>query len=220
MLNQTTHLDQKVKLSTSSYVLTKFARCVTNLTAPPFLAIPSFVILGLQEQQRQGTNHSRLGLSLIIALAFGAILPVVIVVILHLLKKVSDVHIADRRQRTLPFLLSISCFATGTLLLWLCNGSGWLTAILACYTVNTLVVMIINFWWKISVHATGVGGPIAAFALIIGMSVLAPLIGLVCLIAWARVYLRAHTLGQVLAGSLLGFSFTMFQLLFVFHLVN
>ena len=92
MLNQT-HLDNKLVLSPSNYFWTKFARGVTNLTAPPFLAIPSFIILGFQEQQRQGSS-AKLGLNLAIALSFGAILPVVIVVILHLLKKVGDMHIA------------------------------------------------------------------------------------------------------------------------------
>lgn len=218
MLNQT-HLDKNLVLSPSNYLWTKFARGVTNLTAPPLLAIPSFIILGFQEQQRQGTS-AKLGLNLVIALSFGAILPVLIVVILHQLKKVSDIHIANRRQRTLPFMCSIGSFLTGMVLLWLNAGPGWLTAILASYALNTTLVMCINFWWKISVHATGIGGPLAAFTVTYGLWVVVALIGLVGLVAWARVYLRAHTLGQVVAGSLLGFSFTMFQLLFIFQLAN
>jgi len=48
----------------------------------------------------------------------------------------------------------------------------------------------------------------------------APLWLLVALVAWARVHLRAHTLGQVLAGSLLGYFFTLFLFIFVFHLAG
>ncbi len=217
MLNQT-QLNQKVILAPSNYFWTKFARIVTNVTAPPFLAIPSYVILGMQDQDKHGVA-SRLGWGLVIAISFGAIMPVLIVVVLHLFKKVGDLHIATRQQRTLPFALTLASFVTGTTLLWLTCGPSLLTIMLSCYTVNTAAVMLINFWWKISVHATGVGGPLAAFTVIMGWIAI-PLFGLVALIAWARVYLRAHTPGQVVTGTLLGFFFTLFQLLVIFQMAH
>ncbi len=216
MFNQV-QLEKTVRLASPNLFWTGFARFVTNITAPPFLAIPCFFVLNSYDRQHNLSGSGEFNPNLLIAVMFGAVLPVVIVVALHLMHKVSDVHIAVRQQRTLPLSLTIACFATGTLLLWLVSGPGLLTAVLACYTINTIAIIVINSNWKISVHATGLGGPIAAFTLAFGWAAL-PLVGLLGLVNWARVYLRAHTLGQVLAGSCLGFGLTLFQLVFVFQM--
>ena len=73
-----------------------------------------------------------------------------------------------------------------------------------------LAVTIINHWWKISAHLTGIGGllgGICSFAL--SYSVLPFwLIIIVLLVAlilmYARLYLDAHTPMQVVCGFILG----------------
>jgi membrane-associated phospholipid phosphatase len=77
--------------------------------------------------------------------------------------------------------------------------------------VSILINIFINLKWKISAHATGVGGfcaavfgvcyrtainPVWLFAIILTIS---------ALVAFARLELKAHTPGQVLAGFAGGF---------------
>ena len=215
MLNQIA-LGASKASQNSCHFQKKIARGITNITAPPLLAIPCFIYLGLNDP-RNFSSSEKLILSLVVAVIFGATLPIILVIAMFLLKKINDIHITTREQRYLPFLLSILSFVTGTILLWLISGAGWLTAILLSYTLNTLVVMLINYRWKISIHATSIGGILAAFT-ILGGWMASPLLSIVGLVTWARVYLKAHTAGQVLAGSLLGFFFTLFQLVFFFKL--
>jgi membrane-associated phospholipid phosphatase len=195
----------------SNYFTTKLAKFITNITAPPLIAIPCLIILGLQDEHNRGI-HNNLIISLAIAIIFGATLPIILVVTMYLLKKINDIHIATREQRNLPFLLTIISFIIGTCLLWFITGFSWLTVVMASYSINTLVVMLINFKWKISIHATSIGGIVAAFTMLGGWMA-TPLISVIWLVTWARVYLKAHTTGQVLVGSLLGFFFTLIQLI-------
>ena len=180
------------------------------------LAVPGYFLLANITQSR---HHVPGGLNtlLLLALLFGAAGPVLLIVLLKAFNLIGDIHIARQSQRTLPFLLCILSFALGTLVMWHSYGWHLLTVLLGCYAVNTLLVMVINFKWKISVHATGLGGPIAAFCMAIGWAILPGMLVLLALVCWARVYLRAHSLGQVLAGSGLGFAFTLlfFNLLHV-----
>jgi membrane-associated phospholipid phosphatase len=195
--------------------LTTLARIITNVTAPPFLAIPTYLILDFYDEQKRGVAANFV-LSLILSVSLGVVLPVVFIVLLRYRHQISDVHIPIREQRTVPFLVTIFCYALATVLLLWASGTGALTATMFCYTLTTIAVLIINFYWKISVHATGIGGPLAALTFVIGWWTL-PFFLLFPIVGWARVHLKAHTLGQVLAGSLLGYSFNLLQLTFIFH---
>ncbi|HDI74763.1 MAG TPA: hypothetical protein ENF55_02280 [Thermoprotei archaeon] len=68
---------------------------------------------------------------------------------------------------------------------------------------STLILFIISFKWKISIHMASLTLPISYFTLVgypqtLIFSLLVPLL------AWARVKVKAHTPSQVLAGSIVG----------------
>ncbi len=193
----------------------KLARRVTDATSPVILAIPTFIILAIFDQNRLGPTYNP-GLSLGLALLFGVILPIVMVLALVSLQKIGSLHIPVRQERYLPYLLAILIYGVGTLVLDLSVGICMITALMGCYTINAVIIMIINFWWKISAHLTGVGGPLAALTLVIGWWVV-PLFSLFVIVGWARLYLKAHTLGQVIAGGFFGYGFTLLELLILFR---
>jgi membrane-associated phospholipid phosphatase len=86
---------------------------------------------------------------------------------------------------------------------------------MAGYTLNTTIVGIITRWWKISTHATGIAAPLTVLYAHFGVAPL-PFFVLIPLVGWARVYLKAHTLLQVLAGTALG-SISVFIFMKLFH---
>jgi membrane-associated phospholipid phosphatase len=80
---------------------------------------------------------------------------------------------------------------------------------------NTIITILITRYWKISIHAMGVGGPIAVLWL---AEFQYPIPALLILIAvsYSRVILKAHTILQAVAGALLGLVLTYSQLNFFF----
>ena len=78
-------------------------------------------------------------------------------------------------------------------------------------TKPATVVMIITFKWKISVHTTGLSGPVGALILLLGpfgavFGILYPIL------IWSRVLLKKHTLAQAICGAAQGFFLTIFEM--------
>jgi len=145
-------------------------------------------------------------------LIFTGILPAVPVLVLMRKGQVKDLFISKREERTMPYLFSMLSYVFWVLFLLrnLHFPLSLLVYAIGC-AVSIFVMVLINLKWKISAHATGVGGLLGGiFGVCYQMAlnpvwlfILAILISGLVLIS--RVYLKAHTLGQVLAGFSLGF---------------
>ena len=124
---------------------------------------------------------------------------------------VSDGFISDRTERPIPFFLTFLCYLFGSFWLSRIGLNSFYIAPIIGAAVSILIILPINHFWKISAHLSGMGGlcgGMFTFAIIYGT---APIIALVALIllsgilGWARMELKAHTLGQVCCGWLNGF---------------
>jgi membrane-associated phospholipid phosphatase len=80
-----------------------------------------------------------------------------------------------------------------------------MVATMAGYSAASFVLMEITRYWKISAHAMGITAPMVVLVAHYGAQPF-PFLVLIPLVCWARVYLRAHTALQVIAGSALGFA--------------
>ncbi|MBN1221549.1 MAG: hypothetical protein JXM69_21690 [Anaerolineae bacterium] len=75
----------------------------------------------------------------------------------------------------------------------------------------------ITVWWKISFHSSAISAAASIGLVTSGFSSWSTTaILLVPLVGWARVYLRRHTLGQVIAGGMVGMSMGLFLLILGF----
>jgi len=190
-----------------------FAKIISSITHPPLISIPTFVIL----------NYFLIGpdnfvVSTLICLIFGAFLPILTSLIL--IKKMdTDLDITDRTKRTLPLLLAICSYFFGSLVLYIVNTPAIITALMLIYGLNTLIILIINFYWKISIHAMGIAGPTAAFAYTFGIPGLLIAV-IIPFVMWSRVKLNKHTVSQVIAGTILGLFLTWVQLSYYVPLIQ
>ncbi len=147
---------------------------------------------------------------------FGCILPLAMVYSLLKLEIIKDFYAHDRVTRFIPFLWTTFFYLLGTLSLILVSAPPAVTALMACYFVNGIVLMLITLKWKISIHASGITGPFTALVYLLG-AVMLPLLLVVIPVAWARVELKAHTIMQVAVGAVLSCALTWVQMSFYLH---
>ena len=132
-------------------------------------------------------------------------------IIVYWAKKLdTDSDISNREDRFTPLIVGIISYFIGFLISLALGKDHFLTALLLCYSVNTGVVLLITFKWKISVHTTGLSGPVGALILLLGP--IGALFGILYpILIWSRVTLEKHTLAQAIAGGVQGFFLTVLE---------
>ncbi len=195
------------------------ARFISSFTVPPLIAAPIFTLLGLYDQAHSGGSTLDLWVSLFFSITFSSTLPSIFIIFLYRHKKVTDLDISVRQQRSIPYAVGIGCSLIGAGFIYWLLGPGVVVAFMLVNAVNGVIVTVINLYWKISAHAIGIGGPLAVLTLLFGWIIL-PLFLVLPLVGWARVHIRAHTLAQVIAGSIVGFSLTFLQLALIYRPLN
>lgn len=155
----------------------------------------------------------RLTFTLIVA-AFNVLVPAVLVVILKRFGMVHDLGLNGQKERLIPYLICIICLV-GTALFMSHRGAPlWLVMFFYGGAVAGAIEVIVNLWWKISVHAAGIAGIVALTLHLLLHEFCVPstfvwflvTVALAGLLGSARIWLGRHTLGQVLAGYVVGFT--------------
>lgn len=174
------------------------ARWLTEVFQPPVVVSIQLLISPLTEAGFPGT----MGYGALAAL-FVCVLPLVVLLVLVRLGKVTDHHVSDRRQRAPVLLMALACIAVGLLVLDTVNAPQSVTAMVLAVVGGVAVLAVVSPFWKLSGHAAAVSCAAVVLVLMLGAA-WAPLLLLVPAVGWSRVVLRAHTPGQVVAGSLFG----------------
>lgn len=145
-----------------------------------------------------------------VTLLFSMVIPFLYIFYLKKKGYLETVDITERAQRLNPFTFSIISYVSGFFILLGLQAPVHVQGLMFCYASNTLLVMLVTRWWKISVHTTGIAGPLVALTFAFG-TVVYPFYLLVIVIGTARVYLKRHTVMQVLAGGTAGLLLTYIQ---------
>lgn len=155
----------------------------------------------------------------LIAVAFNVAIPMLVVLLLKKLGIVQDVGLNGRKERLIPYLVSIACLVATAIFFQMKGAPLWLTMFFYGGAAAGVVEVIVNFWWKISVHAAGIAGIVALLLRLMiednndaGIFIwLIISIALSGLLGAARIWLGRHTPAQVMAGYLVGFSGVFFM---------
>jgi len=146
----------------------------------------------------------------VIALSFSMIIPFLYIFYLKKKGDLDTVDITERMQRLNPFAFSILSYFIGFFVLRFSGAPLIVQGLMFCYGSNTLLVMLVTRWWKISVHTTGIAGPLVALTFGFG-PVIYLFYPLIVLVGLSRVVLKRHTVKQVLVGGVMGLSLTALQ---------
>lgn len=142
---------------------------------------------------------------------FSALIPLALILLLLAFGVIKSIYMTRRAERALPYAFTTIMIGYTLVRLYDIVVPINIILTLAGAFVALLIVFIVNFFWKISAHATAMGG-LAAFS--VYLSVVYSLNAYVTVsavfllsgvVAWSRLILRCHTIPQLLAGFLLGF---------------
>ena len=129
-------------------------------------------------------------------------------------KKISDLHITKRQERTPLNLFVLFCLSIGFVVArWyaLPELVSLLTYLIIWFAAFTGITLV----WKISAHTAVV--TLAALLLSTQITTLFIFSCLILLVAWSRVKLKNHTIPQVIGGVVL--SLAIFVLAVIFKLI-
>lgn len=174
------------------------ANFISIFVAPPTMAIVATVSFSL---------WSPIGLGLLsapfsILLCFFCFAFVPFLSILYFYRKNAvDLYVSKRETRTPFFLIAITSYSFAAIIFLLTNTKIMFLLALGYITVS-IILMVVNLFWKVSVHCAGVTGPIFSLIFVFGINAI-PLSLIVGLVGWSRIKLKNHTFAQTLVGTLI-----------------
>ena len=138
--------------------------------------------------------------------------PAIMIFFMMRLGIISSLNLRSRQERVMPFLITGIFYYLVYYMLKQLQISPIYNYFMIGTTFVIVVAMIINFFWKISIHMLSLGGMLGVFlgltfVMMIDMTPLLVLIIFVSgLVGFARLQLQAHTPAQVYVGFLTGFT--------------
>jgi hypothetical protein len=178
----------------------RLARVVTEVLSPAVVVLALSLAVAWH-----GSGYdlaATVGWALLVAV-FYCVVPMVIVVRGARRGRWDGHWVRERERRTVPFLLILVSTLVGLAIMLVGRAPREVLALAWSMVVTLLACLVINRWWKVSVHATVAGGAAATVVLLYGPWYL-PLIAAVALVCWSRVVVEDHTTAQVVVGALLG----------------
>lgn len=150
----------------------------------------------------------------IIVLVDNIIMPLMLITYFKFRNLISSWTVEDRRERIIPLITTSFFYSFTVYLTYKFHIPFFIKSFIICSAILVIAVTIINFWYKISVHSTGAGA-MTALVLMLSLRMQAPLTWLMILVILgsglvmsSRLWLNAHTPGEVWWGFLLGLSGT------------
>lgn len=188
----------------------KFARIISILFVPPSFTIIVFTLFAFVLE----SDSLKKVITILVAYLFGFTAQIILFVIFRRKGKILDLDASIKEERTTPFIISVGFYLVGLVILIIFKVHIISIALWFCYISNTLVTILINKHWKISAHAMGAAGPLAALTFVFSPIALT-FVPIIFLVGWSRIQLKVHNLAQVNAGILFAFISTYLQIYFI-----
>lgn len=196
----------------------KISKAISYLFHP--LLIPS---LGMLVLFNSGTYLSYLPSDmkkwiLVIVFLCTYVVPLAFIPFFLYQRVIMNIQMGTRRERYVPLAVSFVLYMFCFYLIRRISIPHMYHSFILSSLLSILVIMLITLWYKVSLHMTGIGGLVALIGFLafylkvdlqfyLGVSVL-----LAGLIGTARIFLKAHTPGEVYAGFITGFTVVLLTL--------
>ena len=147
----------------------------------------------------------------LIVLANNVFLPISLLPVFMQRNIISSWTISDRKERTIPLILTTLLYGATSFIIFRYQIPFFLKSYIFSAFFLSLIVTVINLWWKISLHSVGAGA-LTGIVLILSFRMHAPLVDYLILVIVigglvlsSRLRLNYHNPSQVWLGFLSGF---------------
>tara|TARA_Y100001980_G_C14544048_1_gene323028 strand:+ start:923 stop:1504 length:582 start_codon:yes stop_codon:yes gene_type:complete len=188
-------------------VLKYFSIFISIIFHPLIISAYTFYILVYQIEDNLSNKNN----IFFICLIFSNIIPIITVLYLKYKKIISDLDASIKEHRILPLSLGVVYASLGFIFLYNIQANLYVQGLMFSYITNSIIIILITKYWKISIHAIGVTGPFAVLYLF-GYKYITLMILITILVCAARIILNAHDFKQVIIGSIFGFLSTFLQI--------
>jgi membrane-associated phospholipid phosphatase len=173
---------------------------VSDLISPPVV----WAVLAFPIASRADADPQRALLWAALYVILVCVVPVFFIALMVRRGHITDLHIKVRRQRIIPFAVTIVCAAVCFGIL-LALQAPLLITLFALFSLLQIVVMlIVTTRWQISMHAMAISGAVVAVFALFGAAAGLLFSPVIALVGAARIVLKRHTLAQVIAGAFVG----------------
>jgi hypothetical protein len=190
--------------------LIKVARLTSWIFTPFFIPILAFLILFLFSYLNMLPLEYKL-IVLGIVYCFTILMPTLTIYIFRKINGFALIELNERKKRYIPFLLTILSYVCCLLMMRKMSIPWYMTGIILTALLISVICVIANVKWKLSEHMAGCGGVVGgliSFSALFGYNPvwwLCVFILISGLLGSARIILQHHTLGEVIAGFIVGF---------------
>lgn len=191
----------------------RLAKIITYIFHPVFLPVYGLLLLfNLQSYLTFGLVLKAKLIILAFVIVSTVIFPLLIIALMKRQGFLQSYEMKTREERRLPYLITAIFYFITYQMFRQMQLSELFSFYFMGATFLIAVVVIINFWWKISTHMAGMGGIAGmltglAFALSINLLFLIAVAFLISgLVGYARLKAEAHKSAEVYAGFLVGYA--------------
>ena len=176
----------------------KIARVVSNILNP-FLVCFITVVLLVTHTVDSFSSAARWTA---IALVFSVIPVFAFILVQVRRKKLDSIFPEGQGQRRVIYALASAISALGYVMMLRFSAPRLLAVSFLAGMLTVIVFMLINLYWKISLHTAFISAASVVLTVVYGAGA-AWLFAILPVIGWSRLTLKLHTLTQVIVGAVL-----------------
>ena len=179
-------------------MIKRLAKLTSNILNPFLVSFVVTVLIAFEATS--GTADAIKWALISVALS---VLPIFIVVVyLVRQKKLDSIFVNPRHQRDRIYLLAFILAIIDCIVLFYLEAPELLRTTFVAGLVAIFIFMVINRFWKISLHTAFIAASVAVLIIVYGAAAAWTAV-LLPLVAWSRIETKLHSLAQVSAGALL-----------------
>ena len=147
---------------------------------------------------------------ILVLLVNNVFIPIALLPLFRYRNLISTYIIDDRRERIIPLLTASILYCTTSFIVFNYQIPFFLKSFIFATSILSIILSMVNFWWKISIHSAGAGA-LTATVLVLSLKMYTPLtcyltsvILIGGIVLTSRLRLNSHNPSQVWLGFLTG----------------